>query len=1110
MDNLDKYRQNAHEANTRNKVFYVLALIMQNPEPARKRWVWELLQNALDAWHIPSHAIARDDSADHDRGLNVSIERTSAEGLVFKYDGQGFKMENVAHLIYSGTTKIDDPGTTGQFGTGFITTHLLSPTIHVSGYINHPGEPYDGKSFKFLLERKFNSSPHELEELMNHAWREFESSLSEIDLGNTVPTMFRYFPIESEANNAVQIGIKELKRSAQFLVTFNKGFSKINFKSDDETVSFSVAKREELPRENGLPKITEITVSEETNGTPSEQRHLLLVEDTETSTSIVMPTQLVGDARECLVVEETPRLFLQFPLVGTDDFSFPVIINSGQFTTLPTRDGVPFNDEDVNRKNWQAFEVACELLVSLLKYAASKVWSNAYTLAHIPRISQRDWLDGSLLRDNIRTHFIERICDTAVVLGEVGDSMSPQESVLPTARKDDNNVEILWSLLNDMQEKYAYLPKQTESVGWCRAVKSWKDIHDDSFGVGFDCQELAKEIDRKAPELEKEIREKGNTDKEETLVKILRLKSGIDPIDWLNRFHALIDREELRNEMDDYRIVLAQDGQLRKLSELHCDAEVAKELKNIAEWLEWPIRGKLRDGRIDSLGEKTGAGEWDDKYVVEQLIKKLRNRSDANPDDHFAKASVGIFKWIANHEDWNFLIDFPAFAEKSQADDDKKHVIKLQRVQEEDREFPYLAPVPAWMEELQHYSDLSPQSCVLANAFFEEVPNPDVWQALDAKGFAKNGVIIKRIKKDVEPIPDDFTEDKDEVKHFPAEGITVTNITFLTKDNIGIMSRVPGSQRLARLFWCFMVDWLLKHGPLNKLAKCADCGNEHRYPLAEWLTPVQENKWVPMGGRATARANAESLGKLFRGEPEAHSLNSERAANLLVAIGVSDPNTVRFTSATLEDQNTALDLLHKVQNNPDLADIVEKHVKQKEAVHKNQRLGGLVEELVKEILKDKRFNVHKTGIGSDFEIAAEIGDVATLELTHPGKDQAWLVEVKATSGNEEVKMTLTQAEEARREGDRYLLCVVPLEGGEPEKDTVRRKMRFVQNIGNDVAKLVSDFDDFKSRRDNITKGKNQGVQLSISLGTERILVKKSVWEKRGFPLDELAQKLKDF
>jgi len=105
-------------------------------------------------------------------------------------------------------------------------------------------------------------------------------------------------------------------------------------------------------------------------------------------------------------------------------------------------------------------------------------------------------------------------------------------------------------------------------------------------------------------------------------------------------------------------------------------------------------------------------------------------------------------------------------------------------------------------------------------------------------------------------------------------------------------------------------------------------------------------------------------------------------------------------------------------------------------------------------------------------------------------------------------MTLAQAREANSNKENYILCVVPLDGDEPEMGIVRKNMRFVQNIGDDVAKLVRDFDEFKNRRDNITADKDQDVQLSISPGMERILIKGSVWEERGFPLDELAQKLK--
>ena len=87
-----------------------------------------------------------------------------------------------------------------------------------------------------------------------------------------------------------------------------------------------------------------------------------------------------------------------------------------------------------------------------------------------------------------------------------------------------------------------------------------------------------------------------------------------------------------------------------------------------------------------------------------------------------------------------------------------------------------------------------------------------------------------------------------------------------------------------------------------------------------------------------------------------------------------------------------------------------------------------------------------TGVGSDFEIAAELGDLTKLELIRG--DQSWLVEVKATR-DQRVRMTGTQAKKAVKEDDRYLLCVVSLadEKALPDLDEVRANMRFVQNIG---------------------------------------------------------------
>ena len=129
-----------------------------------------------------------------------------------------------------------------------------------------------------------------------------------------------------------------------------------------------------------------------------------------------------------------------------------------------------------------------------------------------------------------------------------------------------------------------------------------------------------------------------------------------------------------------------------------------------------------------------------------------------------------------------------------------------------------------------------------------------------------------------------------------------------------------------------------------------------------------------------------------------------------------------------------------------------------------------------------------------------------LELAKSGK--IWLVEVKATRG-QGVRITATQAQKAVKKGEKYLVCVVPVEGetADLELDDVRNSMRFVQNIGPRVEPLCSDLDGFKALRDDITAGSSQGVQLEVEAGAARVRIASSVWQDEGFKLMELSGRL---
>ena len=132
--------------------------------------------------------------------------------------------------------------------------------------------------------------------------------------------------------------------------------------------------------------------------------------------------------------------------------------------------------------------------------------------------------------------------------------------------------------------------------------------------------------------------------------------------------------------------------------------------------------------------------------------------------------------------------------------------------------------------------------------------------------------------------------------------------------------------------------------------------------------------------------------------------------------------------------------------------------------------------------------------------------MANLHITK--EKLSWLVEVKATR-DQRVRMTDTQAKTAVNEGNRFLLCVVPVESGDtnPQAADIWPNMRFVAGLGDRLADLCNNLGDFEDMRVDITADAATGVQLEISPGPARVRVASSVWENDGFPLDELVVRL---
>ena len=1092
---LDQYRHEALVANTAQGVRNYLIEMNNNRVNMRARWIWELLQNARDA---------STDSL-------VSVVKHSGNEVSFTHNGSEFEYEQISHLIYHGSTKVDDEGTLGRYGSGFLTTHLLSPRIDVSGRIKN------GHSFEFTLVREI-ASPQSLSDSMNNAWDDFKASLAEIDSQGDSTTHFRY-PIDEDSTDAVEDGIAALQRCAPLVLTFNQQFRQIDIESLGDSFSFEVSDRSELSSK-GLHQVKVVTSE---NGYQTANDYILAQsEDEQTSVAVLLCE--TDDGNVCLPIDKTPRLYLGFPLVGTEGFSFPGIINGFGFTPMENRDGVYLGqaDNEANATNQATIERACDLLVKIIQFTASSKCRDTHALAEIPSIPERTWIDEDWFRDCLIKHLIEPIRQTAAVLCEFGsDAIMPEEAILPFA-ENDIAVEALWDLLSDVEEFRHKLPRREESVGWCRAVRTWANIHacqPTAFDEVVDGRKLAAKVSEQCSDLA-------------ALKGLLREETC--GVEWLNQLLACLKDNEFGDEIRNRRLVLDQAGYLDEISNLYLDKGVDDVLKDIADDLDLQMREYLRDNRLTSLVNETGAGTKENDDVVREIIDRLKELAGENTlNDEFTKASASLFGWIVSKEQRDNLKGFPAFSETKRGDDVVRETIWLGQIGQDDANMP-LAPVKAWPEDLQPFADLFPPSRLLATVFYEIAPNSAVWQKLADQSIVRKNVIVANQMYFDAFLPDEPLAD--DAEHETSSPVPVTDVAFISRSRVGIMERVRNSRSRAQLFWRFLTEWLVVHdsGGLNiKEADCG-CGKAHSYFRAAWLVPLARNSWVPLGNDRRDRATASSLANLLRDSDALPIPDSDAVNGLLNAIRISRFDLTRESMYNDDEtrdvvDNKLMNIMAVVQDSPDRLDAVPSFLKQlkedeglvryieerrkdRETMRRRQNLGYLVEDLVRKNLEAEGFSVARTGVGSDFEIkhnadmVADTSDVLNLKVTLDHR--SWLIEVKATR-EDDVRMSHAQADEAAKQGDRFLLCVVPVETDrDPVLEDVRMNMRFVEGMGERVRALCDELNGLENKRNEINGEYSDGVQLEVMSGNARVSVSSSVWEVYGFCLSELPKRLK--
>lgn len=577
-EKLSESEHKAHYQNIATKILREMTALRASVDTSPntpRRWVWELLQNAKDV--------------NGGAGVNVKIskaEKSKKKYLLFEHDGLPFTADNIRFLIEQISSKDrtkDSEGKreqSGKFGTGFLTTHLLSEIVYVKGVAKEDGLDY--RKFSFKLDR----SGFEIKEII----KAVEASKKQVlNIDSLEPyldykdsdfnTAFIYSLEDDLSLKVTEDGINDLNVNLPYTLCFVNQINTVTV--NPEAKVFEVVNEEYLDQTQKLKVIT-IKISAQER----DPEYLTFASLNKGLTTIIIPVETSADGIAILPIgSHVPKIFCDFPLLGTESFPFPAIINNPGFNPTDPRDGIFLTDSPRANppieENKQILIDAVDLYFDLLDFATGSNWANLHLLAKTGSLREpiksntsvtwfEDYVQNPIRGELNLSNIVKTSVDT---LKSILDAEGKAYMQFPSGASKEI-MQKIWNLA-EMWFPYAIPTKEH--------VEFW---HSNSWA---DCEKLT--LSRLASYVE-------STDELFILDSKLQI---VDGITWLNSFYEVLalDKGEYLKIIDSQRIFPDQNGLFVKKSLLkRQDGKIDSVFKDILQLFGKDIRSELVDESI--------------------------------------------------------------------------------------------------------------------------------------------------------------------------------------------------------------------------------------------------------------------------------------------------------------------------------------------------------------------------------------------------------------------------------------------------------------------------------------------------------------------------------
>jgi hypothetical protein len=581
-----------------------------------------------------------------DLGDNIKVRiEIDEKKLTYSHNGKNFTLSEGYNLIMPDSSKDNQiaksKSVIGQFGTGFISTHILSKIIHVNGIIEDEKKLY---SFNFNLDRSERTDKDFIIESIKKSEAEYRKNLKEIDElpENEFQTSFTYHINKTysslKGQEIVNDGIESFKDLIPYVFTFRPQLAEIEIIDNRIKKTKWTFKREEV--DSDIKDLIIIKTVCFKNGKHDEDK--LIGNIIEEETEIAFPIEEVEESKFKLLPfpKNCPLLFCAFPMIGTNDFNFPVIIHSEKFIPNRERDGIEISEYDTD--NRERLIEAKDAFLKLLEIIEDHEWTDAYNISLLKNpdfneISIKTWFSNSIFKPIKEVLHKTKMIEIDETL-KTEKRLSLSEVYIPFAdRRLKNYNELVKDIYNFAFKTIpTILPKKEHFLHWFEILD-----FEIFAGEKLDLASLTEKIFEDVESLDKFCSEYSMS--EEVAIKFL--------IEFI-KFILTQEEEEL---LDDYRLILNQSFQLCFLRGMQLDRISHKglnegydeKLKDIYYSLS---NSECRDNLlhkefecIDNLIDE------DEKFEFKELAKdtdeELRNFEGNFYDENFLLILKDLFNW---------------------------------------------------------------------------------------------------------------------------------------------------------------------------------------------------------------------------------------------------------------------------------------------------------------------------------------------------------------------------------------------------------------------------------------------------------------------------------